>query len=771
VASLAYTSPSHTEDAPRWRVLCLFSKEYPPDRRDAFMGRLNGLFRGIFSAESWTLSQSFYLGSVNNNPSHRAEIINGTPIDLLPALDETWIGRRGATTGTDDEQGKARPIGSSSAYAPVSSVRLEGYRNTVLDTLRRDAVDGQKHVRLRAAARTLGGIQAEAGFSDADAVQWLMDALPDTVEDWILAASTAAWALAKGREKPIWLEDRPRDTRKRNGAAATNGANGGSNGADHAHAASSSGDAHQANGANGADHQAARDDEAIQVRPGQLHTLATAGEAALIKAGLQIYQRGLSLVQPVTVEVSASDGRVTFASALGELNLPVMLDKLSQAATWERWDARRKLPLACDPPRTVADIILSRAGNWKVPRIAGVITSPTLRPDGTVLQAAGYDPATRLYHVADPAIGRLNMPRRPTRADAERGLGQLDDLLDEFPFCTKVDKSVGLSAMVTPVVRGAMSVSPMHGFSAPAPGSGKSYLADVAAAIATGRDCCPAITFADKADEGEKRLTGMLLAGFPLLSLDNVNGELGGDLLCQAIERRLIRLRALGGSTITEIENRACIFANGNNVTVRADVVRRTLVAKLDAKMERPEERTFDGKPVEKVLANRGVYIAACLTIVRAYLVAGSPDKLPPLASFGDWSNLVRSALVWLGCADPCDSIKEARRDDPELSELLEFLSLWKANLGIDSRYTARAVVEAAEVRLSDDYGNPTVSYRLPDLHDVLLRIAGDRGAIDTRRFGKWLERLNGRIAGGLRLSRDSVRGHGGVSVWIVAAP
>jgi hypothetical protein len=143
VAALAYTSPSHTEDAPRWRVLCPFSKEYPPARRDAFMGRLNGLFHGVFSVESWTLSQSFYLGSVNNNPSHRAEIIAGTPIDLLGALDETWIGRPGATTGTAGERGKARPIGSSGAYVPVSGVRLERYRNAVLDTLRRDAVDGK----------------------------------------------------------------------------------------------------------------------------------------------------------------------------------------------------------------------------------------------------------------------------------------------------------------------------------------------------------------------------------------------------------------------------------------------------------------------------------------------------------------------------------------------------------------------------------------------------------------------------------------------------
>jgi putative DNA primase/helicase len=254
VAALAYTSPSHTEDSPRWRVLCPFSKEYPPSHRDAFMGRLNGLFRGIFSVESWTLSQSFYLGSVNNNPSHRAEIINGTPIDLLTPLDETWIGRPGTTAGTDGQLGKARPVGSSGLYVPVSGVRLERYRNAVLDTLRRDAVEGQKHARLLAAGRTLGGIQAEAGFSDADAVQWLLDALPDTVEDWVLAASTAVWALAKGREQPFTLEDRPRNTRKLNGAAAMS-----SNGIDHEAAAgpSAAGNSYSTNGLSAAGHDAA----------------------------------------------------------------------------------------------------------------------------------------------------------------------------------------------------------------------------------------------------------------------------------------------------------------------------------------------------------------------------------------------------------------------------------------------------------------------------------------------------------------------------------
>jgi hypothetical protein len=85
---IIYTSPSYTDDTPRWRVRCPLSEELPPGRREGLMGRLNGLFGGIFSGESWTLSQSYYYGSVRKSPSHCVEVIEGTPIDLLHELDQ-----------------------------------------------------------------------------------------------------------------------------------------------------------------------------------------------------------------------------------------------------------------------------------------------------------------------------------------------------------------------------------------------------------------------------------------------------------------------------------------------------------------------------------------------------------------------------------------------------------------------------------------------------------------------------------------------------------
>jgi putative DNA primase/helicase len=504
------------------------------------------------------------------------------------------------------------------------------------------------------------------------------------------------------------------------------------------------------------DKEESTDRATIQVKAGELHILATKGEAAIRAAGLPIYQRGHSLVQPIVHhDVPASNGRTTTAAGLA-------------AAAWCKWNARQKTDVSCDPPDKVAAIILSRTGQWRMPRIAGVITTPTLRPDGSILSEPGYDAATRLYHAADPTLHLPAMAERPTRADAEQALDKLQDLQSGFPFVADVDRSVGLSGVISAVVRGALPVSPMHAYKAPTAGTGKSYLVDLTSVIATGR-IAPAISLSAREDETEKRLVGLLLAGYPLISLDNVNGELGGDLLCQAIERSLIRLRPLGSSDIIEIENRCSILANGNNLRISGDATRRTLLANLDANVERPELRSFDFDPVAQVLADRGAYIAACLVIVRAYLVAGSPDRLPALASFAEWSGLVRSALCWLGCADPCLSVEAARRDDPELGELRELMGAWEHSLLIDQRYTTRAIAAAAEAKSFDaDFGHATAECMHPELRDVVFRIAGERSDINSKKLGNWLAHFEGRIVSGMRLTRDIMTAHDNVAQWVV---
>jgi hypothetical protein len=79
--SLLYTSPSHTDAKPRWRVLLPTSCDRPPQERKRLVARVDHACCGIFAPESFTLSQSFYFGSVKSNPAHRVIIISGDYID------------------------------------------------------------------------------------------------------------------------------------------------------------------------------------------------------------------------------------------------------------------------------------------------------------------------------------------------------------------------------------------------------------------------------------------------------------------------------------------------------------------------------------------------------------------------------------------------------------------------------------------------------------------------------------------------------------------
>jgi hypothetical protein len=65
------------------------------------------------------------------------------------------------------------------------------------------AADGQRHYRLRASARLLGGIQHRAGFSDADAVEWLLNAVPGHGQNPSADARTVQWGLESGHAAPL----------------------------------------------------------------------------------------------------------------------------------------------------------------------------------------------------------------------------------------------------------------------------------------------------------------------------------------------------------------------------------------------------------------------------------------------------------------------------------------------------------------------------------------------------------------------------------------
>jgi hypothetical protein len=157
-----------------------------------------------------------------------------------------------------------------------------------------------------------------------------------------------------------------------------------------------------------------------------------------------------------------------------------------------------------------------------------------------------------------------------------------------------------------------------------------------------------------------------------------VNGELSSDALCQIIERPIVDIRILGKTERVRITARGTsLFCTGNNIVMVGDLCRRIITATLDPELERPELREFKGNPVAAVLANRGAYVAAALTICRAYVVAGRPNLAPRLAS-------ARIALA--------EQRKQAEN------------ALITARVGLDSRIKAVLAAESPVERLVADY-------------------------------------------------------------------
>jgi putative DNA primase/helicase len=507
----------------------------------------------------------------------------------------------------------------------------------------------------------------------------------------------------------------------------------------------------------------------LRITP-RISLLTTRTQKMLIAARVPFYHRGGELVRPIIRGVKAAHGRLTKTAQLKSVVPIFMRDTMCRHARWERFDQRALGWLKTMAPMTVATTLLERDGVWGFPEIVGVIATPTMRPDGSLLLKQGYDPATRLLLIEPPSMPEI--PDQPTREDALRALALLENLISESPFDDEPSRSVALSGLITPVVRGGFAVAPMHVSSAPVAGSGKSFLWDLVAAISTGQRRIPVIA-AGNAEETEKRLGGVMLSGQPLISIDNVNGELKGDFLCQAIEQHILDIRPLGRSEIARIETGGVtFFATGNNITIVGDLCRRTITSRLDSKLENPQLRQFKNDPIGKILDDRGTYIAACLTICRAYIVAGRPGLLPRLASFEGWSDTVRSALVWLGKADAVDTMEGIRAEDPQRATLSDFLHAWADDHGTGSGSDVTLAVIIEKSMKTKNMGGFDDESKFPELNAAVRAAASAGGKVfggkvDPLVLGIWCRANKGRIVDGLRLA-NKLSTRGGAATWWV---
>ncbi len=262
-------------------------------------------------------------------------------------------------------------------------------------------------------------------------------------------------------------------------------------------------------------------------------------------------------------------------------------------------------------------------------------------------------------------------------------------------------KSAWLAAVLSVVARPAIDGPvPLFLIDANAPGAGKSLLAKITGIIVIGADEIPAMANPRNEDESRKRILAIARAGDQIILIDNVTGTLGLPSLNAALTATMWSDRDLGRSEKVSFPLRSVWFATANNAAIIGETARRICHIRIDCREENPEERTGFSYPnlVEHVRKHRGELLAAALTILRAYVLAGRPKaELPSWGSYEQWSDLIRHCIVWLGLPDPAETRVELRAKADDTATLRALLFGLAEADPLDEGMTTAEIIKAIE--------------------------------------------------------------------------
>ena len=427
---------------------------------------------------------------------------------------------------------------------------------------------------------------------------------------------------------------------------------------------------------------------------------------------------------------------------------------LDQAANWIDADGTKYRKI--DPPDHVVRAILTLP-RYPFPNLRGIAQAPFFAGDGRPIAAAGYDPASCIF--LDPTgLAALDaVPEQPPAEYVRMAVEYLrGELLVDFPYATAADRANAIGLLLAPFVR-PMIVGPVpfHVIDSPQAGTGKSLLASVIHIVATGRNAPTGIERFDPSEAG-KAITAILLEAPPIILLDNITRHLMSGPFAAVLTADVWKDRVLGQSKMVTVENRAVWIATANNLTLSSELRRRAIEIRLDAKLERPDERSGFRHPDLKAWtrANRPALVHACLVIIQNWLALGRPAApMKPLGSFEDWSRIVGGILAAAqieGFLSNAESFRE--RADPDAKNWRRFIDEWGAAHGV-SPIVSEILMPIAAGFLPDVLGTGTEHSQRIRLGKALTKRAGQM-------FGQWCIETaecrddEGRARNGFRLTR-----------------
>jgi hypothetical protein len=349
-------------------------------------------------------------------------------------------------------------------------------------------------------------------------------------------------------------------------------------------------------------------------------------------------------------------------------------------------------------PKTCGTILGRR--DWPLRPLRGIVTSPVVRPDGTLLHAPGYDKATGLY--LHPRVPLRRLQTEVTEESVTRAkqivLGQM---LADFPFLDDSDRAQYLGALLSPIIRHYVpGPTPLVPITSTSQGSGKTLLKDI-----FGRAYGLAETpWPENDAELRKAITAKLWdCGDPVIAMDNLpNGHIiKSPILSSLATSANWSDRVLGSTSSVTIPNDRLWVLTGNNLRTGGDNARRALWVRLDPDCPNPDQRdNFKVGDLRTWLdENASTVVAALVTMVRGWLAAGAQTVNTRMGDYSKWASVVAGILAylevpgWLANRD-----NAATTLDDEAQEWAAFLTAWHKALG-DRAVTTKELL----LRLKDD--------------------------------------------------------------------
>jgi hypothetical protein len=415
--------------------------------------------------------------------------------------------------------------------------------------------------------------------------------------------------------------------------------------------------------------------------------------------------------------------------------------------------AKSKQKVEATPGGRVLSAVLA-ARYWPSVRpLYGIVGAPVLRPDGSLLQRAGYDDATGLYLA--PKVAVPHVPDKPSPDEvAEARSFITDKLLLNFPFVSPADKANHIGLLVASILRPYLQTLTPYGLiSATTQSSGKTLLAEI-----IGHTFGYKTLIWRRGDDAEvqKAITAALREPAAVLLWDNLPE---GSVVDSAVLAALITMptwsdRLLGTSSNFEAPNNRLWLATGNNIRLGGDMATRTVLIRLDPNDPHPEERDQSEFGIPKLNewlrepGNRITVLRHLLVLVADWVANDAPRSGHQMRQFTSWAQATGGFLDHHGIPGFLGNLADVRDADEGDAEWTAFLGRW-FEMFKSTRTSAAALRRSADPALSN--GEPIDEWRGAFLTD-------DNGRLpSTKSLGRWLTGHIGRWHGGQFVLRSEV--------------